>query len=585
MAAGARQDRFVFSARARAAASMYVGLTVVLAVAWSWDAEGQDEYLTAWALAAAVHVLPALVAAPKALHQVAPAERAAWQMWCLGWIVVYSGAPLVWLIGARGWDQLASGALPAAAIGGVAFGAGNTLALRRRAGQRAMLVDLVDILTGVVALVGPLALLVGERVLTAENDWLSIPASLVVIGLVHGSIALVLIYFRVVEERRGIVLAALGFVLVAVADSAAQVAQAVTDFRLPAAPLVGLHALTMGGGLMIAVCALSETGSSLLDALPPQRQVRKSGLVAATALVAMVVMAGEAVVRRDHAWVIVTAVALMMVLLVLSTIRQLLLARETARLYGEVERAADERRELLSEVLQSVDTDRHHAALQLHKQAASLYTAMASFAQALDWLPGRDVPPSVGLAAERVRFDLARRVDASQQILDAIDPAGLAAASSPVSADSAGLRRLEALTRAYVGNVWGDVRRPELAVTVDERLAVDWTHEVVVFRIVQVAVHNVWRHADAHTLQVDIAAPHNALTVRIVDDGRGFDPGEIDVGSGITTMQSLAGFVDGHVEIDSSPGHGTRVVAVLGASMAEGRPRPRPHLRLVHNRG
>jgi signal transduction histidine kinase len=102
-----------------------------------------------------------------------------------------------------------------------------------------------------------------------------------------------------------------------------------------------------------------------------------------------------------------------------------------------------------------------------------------------------------------------------------------------------------------------------------------------------VAVHNVWRHADARTLRVDIAAPHDALTVRITDDGAGFDPGEIEVGSGITTMQSLAGFVDGHVEIDSAPGQGTRVVAVLGASSADGarRARARPHLRLVHNRG
>jgi hypothetical protein len=582
MATGARYERFVFSARARWAALAYVAATVVVAVTLSWRADSQEDYLSVWTLAAALHVLPAVLAAPKALRRVAPAERLAWQMWCLGWIVVYSGALLIYLVGVRGWDQLAPMSLPIAAVGGAAFGAGNTLALRRRAGQRAMLVDLVDILTGVVALVGPVALLVGEAVLTAEHAWLSIPAALVVIGLTHGSIALVLIYFRVVEERRSVVLVALVFVLVAVADSAGQVAQAVSDFALPAAPLVGLHALCMSGGLFIAVFALSQTGSSLLDRLPPQRQVRKSGLVAVTVLVAMAVMAAEAVVRRHHAWVVATAAALMMVLLVLSTIRQLLLSRETARLYGEVERAADERRELLSEVLQSVDTDRHHAALQLHKQAASLYTAMASFAQALDWLPDRDLPASVGIAAERVRFDLARRVDASQQILDAIGPVGPAGLAA---GDSAGLGRLAALTRAYVGHLWGDVQRPALDVTVDERLAVDWTHEVVVFRIVQVAVDNIWRHADAGSVRVDISAPHNALTVRVSDDGMGFDPGEIEVGPGIATMQSLAGFVDGHVEIDSSPGAGTRVLAVLGAPPADARPRPRPRLRLVHNRG
>jgi signal transduction histidine kinase len=256
----------------------------------------------------------------------------------------------------------------------------------------------------------------------------------------------------------------------------------------------------------------------------------------------------------------------MMVLLVLSTIRQLLLAGETARLYAEIERAADERRELLAEMMRSLDTDHHRAAVHLHKQAASLYTAMASFAQALDWLPGHEVPAAVGIAAERVRFDLARRVDASQQILTAIEPG---------TDGQDGLLRLVALTRAYVGNLWGDARPPELLVDVDERLAVDWTHEVVLFRIVQMAVHNIWRHADARTIRVSMTAPGDALTVEVTDDGVGFEPGTVEVGSGIATMQTLVTYVDGRVEIDSAAGEGTRVAAVLGAET------PRPRLRVV----
>jgi signal transduction histidine kinase len=359
-------------------------------------------------------------------------------------------------------------------------------------------------------------------------------------------------------------------VVLSLVDAAAQVAQGITDFALPGAPLIGLHALVMGGSLLIAVFALRQTSPGLLDRLPPQQQVRKNGILAGVVLATMTVTGAIAAVRREHTGVVVAAVVLIMALLVLSTIRQLFLARETVRLYGEVERAADERRELLADVMRSVDTDRHRAAVHLHKQAASLYTAMASFAQALDWLPGNDVPAAVGIAAERVRFDLARRVDASQQMLTAIEPR---------PSEQEGLLRLVALTRAYVGNLWGDVRQPELRISIDERLAVDWTQEVVVFRIVQVAVHNIWRHAGARTIHVSMTAPDDALTVEVRDDGVGFEPGGVEAGSGIATMQTLVGYVDGHIDIDSSPGDGTRVSAVLGAAT------PRPRLRVVRDRG
>jgi signal transduction histidine kinase len=572
MAAVVRQDRFVFSLRTRAVALAFVAATVVVALVLGAEAHGQKAYLTAWAGVSAFAVVPALVAAPRALRQVSPAERSIWRLWAVGWTVVYGGALFVYLIGVRDWTWLGTVTFPLAVVGGLAFGVGNTAALRRRSGQRGPQVDLVDLATSVLAVAGPLGLLFGDRVVAADHPWLTLPAALVMVGLVHGCVALLLIYLRVSPERRGIVLLGLAFVAVAMLDAGAQVAQGVTDFGLPSAPLVGLHALVMGGSLLIAVFALRQTSPGLLDGLPPQQQVRKNGILAAVVLGTMTVTGTVAVLRRDQGWVVVSAVLLIMTLLVLSTIRQLFLARETARLYGEVERAADERRELLAEVMRSVDTDRHRAAVHLHKQAASLYTAMASFAQALDWLPGQDVPAAVGLAAERVRFDLARRVDASQQMLTAIEPV-------TVTAEQEGLLRLVALTRAYVGNLWGDVRQPELGISIDERLALDWTHEVVVFRIVQVAVHNIWRHAGAHSIHVAMTAPDDALTVEVSDDGVGFEPGSIEMGAGIATMQTLVGYVDGHVDIDSSPGDGTRVLAVLGAAT------PRPRLRVVRDHG
>jgi signal transduction histidine kinase len=568
MTAAGLENRFVFPMRVRVAACAYVAACVVVALAVGAQDAGRIDYFRAWSLVAVFPVVPTLLVAPYALRNVAARERTMWRLWAVGWGVVYSGAPLVYLIGVRDWSWLRPVTVPVCLLGGASFGVGNSLALRERAGLRAPQVDLVDVITSVLAVSGPLLLLFGDRVLASDHAWFTVPAALTVVGLVHGSIAMLLVALRVSPERRGVVLFGLLAVVLALVDAAAQVAQGVSDFGLPIAPVVALHALVVGGSLLLAAFTLRQTAPSLLDALPPQQQVRKSGILAAVVLTSVALTAGLAAARRDEGWVVAGAVGLMMALLVLSTIRQMLLARETVRLYGEVERAADERRELLAEVMRSLDTDHHRAAVHLHKQAASLYTAMASFAQALDWLPGDEVPAAVGIAAERVRYDLAQRVDASQRILTAIEPR---------TEGQDGLLRLVALTRAYVGNLWGDARRPELLVDVDERLAVDWTHEVVVFRIVQMALHNIWRHADARRVRVSMSAPDDALIVEVTDDGVGFEPSTVEVGSGIATMQTLVTYVDGHVEIDSAAGEGTRVAAILGAAG----PRPRPRLRVV----
>jgi signal transduction histidine kinase len=569
-----RDDRYVFSSRWRSGAAIYVGVTALGAALAATLAVGENAYLTAWAAVPALYVAPAVVATRTALRYVSPKDRLAWRLWCLGWCVIYSGGVIVYLVAVRDWDVLRWTLLVAVVVGELVFGVANTAALHRRGGQRALLIDLVDLTTTVLVVVGPVVLLVGEAVVTSKHSWLTLPSMLVVLGIVHGCTTFALIYVRIPPERRDLVRLGIVFCLLGLVDASAQVAQGITDFGLPSGPLVGVHALCMGGGLFIALFAVRRSSTGL-DRFPPQQQVRKNGVIAVVVLVAVVIMGVEVVWRREHGWVLAVASVMVLALLVLSTVRQLLLARETVRLYGEVERAAAERRELLGEVMRSVDSDRHRAAVHLHGQAASLYVAMASFAQAVDRVQGDDVRLSVGRAAERVRVDLAQRVDASQQIVAAIQPNG-------VDRDREGLPRLVALTRAYVGNLWGDLRRPDIAITVDDRLVVDWTHEVVMFRVIELAVHNVWRHADARSITVDIGAPDDTLTVRIADDGNGFDPDEPRSGTGVAAMRTLAAFLHGHVDIDASPGHGTRVHAVLAApAPAAGPPAVRPQLRLV----
>lgn len=93
--------------------------------------------------------------------------------------------------------------------------------------------------------------------------------------------------------------------------------------------------------------------------------------------------------------------------------------------------------------------------------------------------------------------------------------------------------------------------------------------ETACFRIAQEAVTNVLRHAHAHKLQVILEVWDDLLSLRIEDDGCGFDLGDsrnpvsFPGHAGLYGMEERACTAGGALEIDSVPGGGTRIKAVL----------------------
>jgi signal transduction histidine kinase len=84
--------------------------------------------------------------------------------------------------------------------------------------------------------------------------------------------------------------------------------------------------------------------------------------------------------------------------------------------------------------------------------------------------------------------------------------------------------------------------------------------EVAVYRIVQEALTNVVRHAGASTCVVSLALDGAALTVSVVDDGRGV--GSSPAGVGMASMRERAEELGGTLAVESSP-RGTAVTARL----------------------
>lgn len=81
-------------------------------------------------------------------------------------------------------------------------------------------------------------------------------------------------------------------------------------------------------------------------------------------------------------------------------------------------------------------------------------------------------------------------------------------------------------------------------------------------RVACEAVTNAARHSGSETVRVELEPRRQRMRLRVVDDGRGFDPAEVD-GYGLVGMRERAEAIGGKLRIDSAPGHGTTVEAIL----------------------
>ena len=86
--------------------------------------------------------------------------------------------------------------------------------------------------------------------------------------------------------------------------------------------------------------------------------------------------------------------------------------------------------------------------------------------------------------------------------------------------------------------------------------------ELAALRIVQEAVTNVRRHADARSCRVTLSCESGHLEVLIEDDGRGISPGHLR-GVGLRSLEERALELGGQSHIGSLTGGGTRVTVLL----------------------
>jgi signal transduction histidine kinase len=174
-------------------------------------------------------------------------------------------------------------------------------------------------------------------------------------------------------------------------------------------------------------------------------------------------------------------------------------------------------------------------------------------------------------AVDDVLEGLGNEIDGLRHLITELRPAalddlGLAAALEALARRAQAIDGLEVQTEIALENGGGDL---------DHRL--DPELESTVYRIVQEALTNVSRHAEASRAVVSVVERNGVVSASVTDDGKGMPdearlgPREDGGGFGTGGMRERAELVGGELEWTPAPGGGTTVRLTVPLS---GRPAP-----------
>lgn len=217
-----------------------------------------------------------------------------------------------------------------------------------------------------------------------------------------------------------------------------------------------------------------------------------------------------------------------------------------------VERYRAQLRELSSEVIAAQEAERKRIARELHDETAQALTSLLVGLRLLE--RSRDMAEVRELTAD-LRTLTARTIDEVRQ---------LAVELRPMTLDNLGLlAAIQSYARDWSRKCDTRIEVRASGLEPEDRLPPE--QELVLYRIVQEALTNIARHAEARHASVTLERRDGVIVATIEDDGKGFDPeatyhepGERPLG--LFGMQERTALLGGHFILWSRPGAGTQIV-------------------------
>lgn len=213
-------------------------------------------------------------------------------------------------------------------------------------------------------------------------------------------------------------------------------------------------------------------------------------------------------------------------------------------------RAEAARTELLQRLVTVQEEERRRVARELHDSVGQLLTALRLAVRA-----ARDSAPLPPPTTERMA-DIERVTDELGRAVH-----DLAVRLRPTALDDLGLHLALAQHLADWSARTGVEVDYQPAGIEAVRLPADV--ETAVYRVVQEALTNVARHARARRVSVTVGRHDDHATAAVEDDGVGFDPDAAPKAGrlGLIGMRERVTLAGGALDVESSPGGGTTVIA------------------------
>ncbi len=238
------------------------------------------------------------------------------------------------------------------------------------------------------------------------------------------------------------------------------------------------------------------------------------------------------------------ALSLGLLVALISIARVASLERRSEEQRGRAEHAEEELRRLSRSLVRTQEEERRSLSRELHDAVGQMLSAMTMELGNLE--SSLNSPDKL-----RVRLDEARRLNADT-IRGVRD---LAMGLRPAMLDELGLGP----ALRWQGREFSRRSGVPVTVQIDGDLeGLPETHRTCIYRIVQEALTNCARHAQAKTIRISIYGRHDWVQLSIQDDGVGFDPRQASSrGLGLIGIQERVRELEGKVTVTSQPEKGT----------------------------
>ncbi|GEM_PF-1887456 len=212
------------------------------------------------------------------------------------------------------------------------------------------------------------------------------------------------------------------------------------------------------------------------------------------------------------------------------------------------------RQRLLKQIVEAAESERTRIAADLHDGPIQRLTALAVRLEVARMATGRKDTHRAREAIDDVQSQVSEEIERLRRLMSDLRPPAL---------DERGL--LDAL-RDYATTLQ---RTTGLEVVVESGdghpARLSRSAETVLYRIAQEATTNVVKHAHARSVRIRLMNGDGRVQMEVADDGRGFDPRASTAHDhfGLAGMRERAEMAGGTLEVESRPGRGTTIRAVV----------------------